>query len=520
MKKMIIIRRASQGLFFALFVYILWSTTYPLTGILPPSTFFRLDPLLVLMTSISERIVLPGAMLSLGMLALTLLLGRFFCGWACPLGTSIDMAGALRRRRTALTETQNRTFRKIKFCIFAVIGIVAISGRQVAWVFDPIVLMARFVSLNLIPTVAIILNKIFMALIRDLRLEGAVSDLYHALKPAILGVKTEYFSHAGMILAYFLAVVGASLAIQRLWCRGLCPLGAFYALVGRLAPLHRVVDMCKECGRCSKVCRTGAIRDDLRRYDQGECILCMDCIYTCPVHGTRFGFVGRGQGTVTAAQAGSPEKGAVSRRKFLTLAISTLASLALSGFRRADEPGADHEGAADPRSTVIRPPAALAEKDFTGRCVRCGNCMKVCVTNGLQPVMLETGYAGVWTPQLVPETGYCEYHCTLCGQTCPTGAIPALTLERKLRTRLGTAEIDRSKCIPWAEGKECIVCQEHCPIPDKAIKLARDPESGAQQPYIDEYLCVGCGICQNKCPVRPVRAVRVSPRDSDRTAVQ
>ncbi len=169
-------------------------------------------------------------------------------------------------------------------------------------------------------------------------------------------------------------------------------------------------------------------------------------------------------------------------------------------------------------SDIIRPPAALEEEDFVNRCIRCGNCMKVCITNGLHPVMLQAGAEGIWTPHLLPEIGYCEYHCTLCGRTCPTGAIPVLTLEQKLKTRLGLAQIDRSICLPWAHEKECIVCQEHCPVSEKAIKL-NIYAGGAAKPYIDEYLCIGCGICQNKCPVRPVRAVRVGPKKADRTKV-
>jgi len=92
-------------------------------------------------------------------------------------------------------------------------------------------------------------------------------------------------------------------------------------------------------------------------------------------------------------------------------------------------------------------------------------------------------------------------------------------LENKMKVRIGIAEIDRSICLPWAEGKECIVCQEHCPVPDKAIKVEKEvgPESVLYKPYIEKSLCVGCGICQNKCPVRPVRAVRVSAVDNDRT---
>lgn len=168
---------------------------------------------------------------------------------------------------------------------------------------------------------------------------------------------------------------------------------------------------------------------------------------------------------------------------------------------------------AGPGSAVIRPPAALEESRFVDRCVRCGNCMKVCITNGLQPVLFQSGLAGLWTPELVPEIGYCEYDCTLCGRTCPTGAIRKLTHDEKRRTRLGLARIDESICIPWANGTECLVCQEHCPIPQKAIKIewGQAQHGAVRRPSVDASLCVGCGICQNKCPVRPARAIRVRP---------
>jgi ferredoxin len=247
----------------------------------------------------------------------------------------------------------------------------------------------------------------------------------------------------------------------------------------------------------------GAIKDDLGTV-RGECILCMDCVYDCAQNVTRFAW----RPATEVEKAETPPKeggGGVSRRDFLLLLLSSLFAL---GFRNRTQMGGGQGG-------VIRPPGALGEEHFVNRCIRCGNCMKVCITNGLQPVMFQSGLEGIWTPQLVPEIGYCEYRCTLCGDTCPTSAIPSLSLEAKQKVRLGLAEIDRSICLPWALGRECIVCQEHCPVFQKAIKLTR--EGALSKPSIDEELCIGCGICQNKCPVRPVRAVRVSPRNSDRT---
>jgi len=224
--------------------------------------------------------------------------------------------------------------------------------------------------------------------------------------------------------------------------------------------------------------------------------LCLDCVYDCPEGKTRF--VVRGDPRAAPAAPRTEGRG-MTRRSFLWLMASSLLSLGACGVPVANRP------------RVIRPPGVEEENRFLNTCVRCGNCMKVCVTNGLQPVMLESGWQGLWTPLLVPEIGYCEYNCHLCGQVCPTGAIPRLSREEKKQARLGLARVDHALCLAWAHKKQCIVCEEHCPVADKAIKLdiARIDGHDVYRPVVDAALCVGCGICQNKCPVSPQRAIRV-----------
>ena len=471
MKKWVLLRRISQVFFTILFIYILWPATYPLKGLLSAEIFFKIDPLVMVFTSICRKVILPGMVFSLAMLAFTLVFGRFFCGWACPLGTAIDLAGCLRKKNTSEKDAANKFIRLPKFYILAAIALFALLGFQLAWVFDPIAIMARFISLNLIP------SAVFLT-------EGS------------FGINARYFSHSGIIFAYFLAVCCLALIKKRLWCRCLCPLGAFYSLFAKGALMRRTVERCADCGICKSQCRMGAIKDD-SGYVKGECILCMDCLYDCPEETTKFVW------SAAAPSAVKKESGDISRRNFMYLLLSSLVMLGFS----------DKIKLARPKRSVIRPPASLDEDAFLDRCIRCGNCMKVCITNGLQPVMLQSGPEGIWTPQLVPEIGYCEYNCTLCGNTCPTGAIRRLTLDRKHDTRLGLAVIDRGTCIAWAQNRQCIVCREHCPIPGKAIKIIQDKVGAVTvlKPVVDKTLCVGCGICQNKCPVRPVRAIRVSP---------
>ncbi len=174
---------------------------------------------------------------------------------------------------------------------------------------------------------------------------------------------------------------------------------------------------------------------------------------------------------------------------------------------------------------LIRPPGSLAEPEFLSKCVRCSACLKVCPTNALHSTLLEAGWEGMWTPRLVPQIGYCEYGCTLCGQVCPTAAIQRLVPEVKNKVKIGMAIVDRTRCLPWAYDRPCIVCEEHCPTPKKAIffeevdVVDRNGEmKHLQQPKVDLNLCIGCGICEKVCPIKSGPAIYVESTGEDRNS--
>ena len=169
------------------------------------------------------------------------------------------------------------------------------------------------------------------------------------------------------------------------------------------------------------------------------------------------------------------------------------------------------------------------EEEFLSRCIRCGECIRVCSTSGgcLQPGITGMGIAGLMTPRADYHLGYCEYECNLCGQICPTEAIQKLKLKEKKRYKMGTAIIQKDRCIPYRLNDNCIVCEEHCPIPEKAIKLDEkkifssfyNSEIIVKYPYAIPELCIGCGICENKCPVEGEPGIIVIKEGEERIKI-
>jgi MauM/NapG family ferredoxin protein len=176
--------------------------------------------------------------------------------------------------------------------------------------------------------------------------------------------------------------------------------------------------------------------------------------------------------------------------------------------------------AADPRRQHIPPyrlrPPGVDDATFLQTCLRCGACVRACPTAALNPALVDSGWEGIWSPVLIPRLGYCDYACNACGQVCPVQAIPPLSLEAKRMQVIGAAYIDHNRCLAWADDIDCIVCEEMCPVPEKAITLQTANvlrPDGAQvevkRPRVDRLRCIGCGICEYKCPVVGEAAIRV-----------
>jgi len=571
--KIIYTRRISQIFFFTLFVLFCIVTTsghklWQLRG-WPVNWFLQLDPLAAVGTILTTHTLYWPLLWAMVTVVLTIIFGRFFCGWVCPFGSIHHFTGFLANRTKKTCEKiQLNKYRKaqsIKYFVLIVFLFMAafpsIAATLQIGLLDPIPLVSRSFNLVLLP--------IF---------DNSTS---------FTSVMKRFYEGAWLIFAIFSAAILLNFLIPRFYCRFICPLGALFGIIDRFAVwrIGKKAKECINCKLCERYCEGGCEPAGNMRIS--ECVLCFNCLDICKDDLIAYQTV-----PSLAGEIPNPD---ISRRGFVLSLAGGL--LAVPAMRLSNKLGSNWH------HSVIRPPGSLAEAEFLKRCIKCGQCMRICPSNVIQPAGFEGGLENLWTPVLNNRIGSsgCQLNCVACGHICPTSAIRPMTLDEKHGTgsfaaagaiRLGTAFLDRNRCLPWSMGKPCIVCEENCPVSPKAIyvheyfdtvrdgvltikkatdrmietveaamvpgkfatgdyycaiqglehrkitantensieissseKFVEIPAGGSkieiqvrlQRPFVDIEKCIGCGICEHECPVSGIKAIRVSPEGETRS---
>jgi ferredoxin len=510
--RIVTVRRISQIFFLLLLIWFCIVTTlgvewWRLRG-WPVNWLLQLDPLVAVATMLSTNSLYKGLLWALVTVILTIVLGRFFCSWVCPFGTIHHFIGYLARRgrrvSTKIALNRYHPGQSIKYylliflltaaagsalssllrvvperpMLFSIAVVICLAGLAMLAllrvVTDPkkalatlLLLVALWMGLGLLlPTSTLVTASLQTGLLDPIPLIHRSINLTLLPLTERISPIQRYYSGSWFIGAVFLTAVLLNLKVPRFYCRFVCPLGALFGVLSAFS-LWRigVVETSSECSHCHlcDVDCEGACQP-AEKIRISECVLCMNCLDDCPHN-----LVGY---RTTISEAGEVALPDLSRRGFLASFLS--GAVAIPIIRLAGLIGPNWQ------PSVIRPPGALAEPDFINRCLKCGQCMRICPTNIIHPASLESGLEGLWSPVLNFRIGTsgCQLNCIACSHICPTAAIRPVSLDEKLGQgqfaqvgpiRLGTAFVDRGRCLPWAMDRPCIVCQENCPVSPKAI---------------------------------------------------
>ena len=401
-----------------------------------------------------------GLWLAMVTVAATLLLGRVFCGWVCPLGTVHTFGSALRgatlkeRRRVGGYSRWQRA----KYLVLAVFVGAALCGINAAGWLDPLSLLYRSLATAFYPASSAATRSASPGSTRRIPASGrlratAISEpVYRVLRHHVLPLEQPHFAGGLVIGIVFLrslpstcgaADSGAAICARsaacwgfsaRTRCCGSSAIGRAATAVASVVPMPRR----RRPGR-----RLAAERVRLLLELPGS------LPETEHPHPARAAARAGPGGTMRAlarwlkgfARAPRHERPDISRRGVLAAGLagasaSLLAGVEPQGGRRSYNPA------------LVRPPGSLAETEFLQTCIRCGECMKVCPTNALQPTLLRPAPRGSGRPFLDMDIGYCEYECTLCGQVCPTGAIRDCRSRRSSRSRSASPSSTRAAACP------------------------------------------------------------------------
>jgi ferredoxin len=421
----------------------------------------------------------------------TLIFGRVYCSFICPLGALQDLMAYVRGKIKKLRFGYEGPWTKTRFGILVPVVLILLGGSTLGFVLlDPYSLFGRIMTQLARPLVVAANNTLSFALAR--------MEIY-AIPPVENG-GLHVFSF-GFTLGFFILILWMSLSYGRLYCNTVCPVGTLLGILAKVSLIKIGIQEkdCTGCKRCEKVCKASCIHSETGSVDETRCVACFNCLSVCPTSAMtyRWGF----------SRRKTPVKTDPSKRAFLGQAA--LCFLSGASVLAAPKPTEFYKDSTlpVPVSRPISPPGSKSLNHFMARCTACHLCIAACPTQVLQPAFLEYGLTGLMLPRMDYQKSFCNFDCTVCTKVCPSGALLEQTLESKKQIQLGRAKFIQGNCVVYTHKTDCGACAEHCPT--QAVNMVQDPEVGLRAPKIDESLCVGCGACEFACPTKPHKSIYV-----------
>jgi polyferredoxin len=426
-------------------------------------------------------------------LLLTLITGRTYCSFLCPLGIGQDLNSRIggRIKKKFRRYGYKKPFTILRYSFLAVtLVITMVWGIYMIILLDPYSIFARFMTYFAKPVVIVINNYAATIL--------GKFDIYTLSNIPVRGFPLIVYS---IPAAFFLLIGGLSLTKGRLYCNMICPVGTFLGLISKIS-LFRIKfneTACTRCGRCAMRCKSSCIDFLKADVDISRCVSCFNCIHTCQDKAISYGIV-----NIKRKVHETDE----SKRRIIVgslLLLFGMSRVSNAQDKIAPKPKKDST-VKENRTCPVCPPGGISIADFNKDCIACSLCINACPNSVLQPAYKQYGIAGIMQPVMDYHKSFCTYNCTKCTEICPTNALHPLMLEAKKLTQLGKAKFIKDNCIVKTEKTACGACSEACPT--KACHMIAY-EGNLVIPEVTEDICIGCGHCEFACPAAPYKAIFV-----------
>ena len=431
-------------------------------------------------------VFIPGFIL---VLCLTLLFGRVYCSFLCPLGGLMDLVIRLRGRKKRFYRSE--PWNRLRYLVLALTILVFLSGSlALVNVLDPFSIFGRIMVTWIRPVVVAVNNA--LSFFFELSGVYAFAPVHQLRFPFYLFVITG---------AYLVLIVLLSLKKGRLYCNTLCPVGTLLGFVAKKTVFRLAFqeNTCTGCGLCERACKAGCIDSKKKYLDPSRCVSCFNCLSACPENSMKFSVAGHYQKTGMPV----PDK---NRRNLIRMALLLLVGLPGTVKAQVMKPLVFVKNRIPVRRNhPVTPPGSISIRHFTDACTACYLCVSHCPGKVIKPGFAVFGKEGVLMPHLSYTQGYCNFACTICGDICPSGAIRPLNIQEKKQVQVGKVVFIRENCIVITQKTECGACSEHCPT--KAVNMVL--ENNLRVPFVKPDLCVGCGACEFACPSLPHKSIYV-----------
>ena len=467
-----------------------------------------------------------NAWVVVGLVLLTLILGRIYCSVICPLGILQDLLARLRPRKNKkvgrYSYSPEMRWLRYPVLVLFIVALVAGVGSFVA-LLEPYSAFGRMATNFLEPLYAWG-NNVLASIA-----EHYDSYAFYHEEVWMRSLPTFLIAVGSLLILAVLAWVGG-----RTYCNTICPVGTFLSFLARFSFLKINFDAekCKACSACSKACKASCIDYKNHTVDYSRCVVCGNCVDSCKFGALKYSRPTPERPTPDPSREGGEKAGAqlssdsevlpltgergegLSRRSFLIGAALAGTSAAMAQVKTKMDGGlAEIEDKVAPeRKTLLTPPGSLSARHFQQYCTGCQLCVAQCPNQVLRP---STGLLTLMQPTMSYERGYCRPECTRCIDVCPTDAIRPIKAEEKSSIQIGHAVWVKKNCVVITDGVECGHCARMCPVGAiTMVNLDPEDELSPKVPAVNESRCIGCGACENLCPARPFSAIYVEGHEA------